>query len=54
VEDLEFAARTHVRPDDVLTVVVGDAAVIGQDLAALGPVTTRVWKPTMSRDVELD
>jgi zinc protease len=54
VEDLEFAARTHLRPADLLTVVVGDAAVIGQDLAALGPVTTRVWKPAMRRDVERD
>jgi len=44
VEDLEFAARTHIRPRELLTVVVGDSSAIGRDLAPLGPIAHRAWK----------
>lgn len=45
VEDLERVARAHVRPEELLTIVVGDAAAVGEELAAMGPIERRSWKP---------
>jgi zinc protease len=48
IEDLERVARAHLRPAALLSVVVGNAAEVAGELAALGPVTQRERKPTPS------
>jgi zinc protease len=47
VEDLERVGRVHLRPDALLIVVVGAGVEVGDDLAALGPVTHRARKPAV-------
>lgn len=52
VADLERVAAEHLAPEALLTVVVGDAEAVADDLADVegfdGPLRHRIWKPADS------
>lgn len=55
-EDVQRAAREHVRPDRATAVVVGDAREVQEDLAAIAPVS--LWdtdfQPMQMTDLEVE